>query len=56
MRNFLFYDNDSGEHFIVEAESLAEAKFTAKDWFGEAVGYIDEISDEEADMLGYDTF
>lgn len=55
MRNFLFYDNDSGEHFIVEAESYLQARIIANDEFDDAE-FVEEISYEEAEMLGYDTF
>ena len=56
MRNYLFYDNEEGINFIVEAETLAEAEVIADDEFGESAEFIEEISDEVADMLGYDTF
>ena len=56
MRNFLFYDNEEGINFIVEAESLAEAEVIAGDEFGETAEYVEEISWEEADMLGYATY
>lgn len=55
MRNFLYYDNEEGINFIVEAENLMEADIIMNDEFDDA-DFIEEISDEEADMLGYDTF
>lgn len=55
MKNFLMWDEESGEEFIVEATTEDEALTKAREYFDEP--YInDEISDFEAEMLGYDTY
>ncbi len=55
MRNFYFVDDETGEDFIVEAETLAKARYIAGDYFNEA-HFLREIDDEEAEMLGVDTY
>lgn len=59
MKDFLFLDNESGEQFFVECESLDEAWEIARDNWGEETDdleYLGEYSVEEAEILGYDTF
>lgn len=59
MKNYLFLDNESGEQFFVECESLDEAWEIARDNWGEETDdleYLGEYSVEEAEILGYDTF
>lgn len=59
MKNYLFLDNESGEQFFVECESLDEAWEIALDNWGEETDdleYLGEYSVEEADILGYDTY
>ncbi len=59
MRDYLFIDNESGEQFFVECESLTEAWEIARDNWGEETDdleYLGEYSVEEAEILGYDTF
>ena len=58
MIDYLFIDNESGEEFFVECESLAEAWEIALDNFGydNELEYIDEFDPEEAEILGYDTY
>lgn len=53
--DFLFYDEETGEEFFVECETLKEAKRTAKMYFAEPK-YIDKYSETEAEILGYDTY
>lgn len=55
MRNFYFVDDETGEDFIVEAETLAKARYIAGDYFNE-VHFLREIDDYEAEMLGVDTY
>ena len=55
MNNYLFFDNELGVNFIVEAENYLQAEVIANDEFDDAE-FIEEISYEEAEMLGYDTF
>jgi hypothetical protein len=54
-KNFLFFDNETGEQFIVESENKALARDTAESFFSEPQ-LVDEISYGEAEMLGYDTY
>ena len=57
LRNFLFRDGDSGEEFICEAETLAEAEGILEDYFiVENLTYVCELSDYEAEMSGLDTY
>ena len=55
MKNYLCYDEITGEEFIVEALSKKEAQKIADMYFEEP--RIDsQISDFEAESLGYDTY
>ena len=59
MKDYLFIDNESGEQFFVECESLAEAWGIARDEWGKETDdleYLGEYTIEEAEILGYDTF
>lgn len=60
MKNYLFeiVDGDyEGEEFFVQANDKAEAVKIAKDVSnGEKVRYYGVYSDEEAEMMGYDTY
>jgi hypothetical protein len=55
MKDYLFYDEDTGEEFIVETENKEKAYMIAYTYFKEPK-FIDEISDFEAEMLGLDTY
>ena len=57
-RNFLFMDNDSGEFFLCQAESIEEAYFIlVENGFElDELEYVDELDDEAADECGLDTF
>lgn len=55
MRNFLFYDNEEGINFIVQANTIGEAIVVAHEEFPNPE-FIEELTEEEAEMLGYDTF
>lgn len=55
MKNYLYYDEASGEEFIVEALNKEEAQRTAEMYF-EAPKLDSEISDLEAEMMGLDTY
>lgn len=54
MRTFWFCDDDEGD-FLVEANTLSEAKRTAKKYFDNPC-LIEEVSEEEAEELGFDTY
>lgn len=58
MKDFLFLNNESGEQFFVECETLTEAWNIVWENFEENtdIEYISEYSVEEADILGYDTY
>ena len=59
MRDYLFIDNESGEQFFVECETLDEAWEIARDNWGEETDdleYLGEYAPWEAEILGYDTF
>lgn len=55
MRHFLFVDWESGEEFIVGADTLNEAQGIAKDYF-EAPRFRCELTDDEAEMSGLDEY
>ena len=55
MRTFLFVDRVSGEQFFVEAIDRTEANKIACTWFKEPHN-CGEVEEEEAEMLGYDTY
>ena len=55
MKNYLFTDKISGEDFIVEGLSKEDARKTAEMYF-EKPKLIEQISDYEAEALGYDTY
>lgn len=55
MENYLFYDEETGEYFFVQDESLWEANKIAHKYFKRPF-FIDEMNDAEAEMYGYDTY
>lgn len=55
MKNFYFVDNETGEDFIVEDETLEQATYTAKKYF-EDPQFVEELTDYEAEMSGVDTY
>lgn len=58
MKDFLFLDNESGEHFFVECETLTKAWNIVWENFEEDsdIRFLGAYTDEEADILGYDTY
>jgi hypothetical protein len=58
MYDFLFIDNEIGEEFFVECDTLAEAWETIYVNFGQnsEVEYLGKYTVEEAEILGYDTY
>lgn len=58
MWDYLFMDNESGEEFFVECDSLGEAWEIAIENFGEDadLAYVDQFDPEEAEILGFDTY
>lgn len=55
MRHYLFEDNDSGEQFIVGADSYIEACAMAEGIFNEPE-YLCELSEFEAENSGLDEY
>lgn len=55
MKNYLFEDCYSGVDFIVEEDSYEKALLTARLYYADPE-FIDEISDDEAEMSGFDTY
>jgi len=55
MKNYLFYDEYTGEEFIVETDMKEKAYLCAYKYFKEPK-FISEISCFEAEMLGLDTY
>lgn len=55
MRNFLFRDEETGEEFFVQEDTLEKAKEIASDIFSEPT-FISIFSDVEAEWAGLDTY
>ena len=55
MKNYLYYDEETGENFFVQDESLWKANEIAHKYF-KCPFFIDEMDDTEAEMCGYDTY
>lgn len=55
MKEYLFYDNASGEMFFVETDMKEKAILTARAYFEEPI-FEGEVTHWEAEMLGYDTY
>lgn len=58
LKDYLFIDNESGEQFFVECESLNKAYVILEmsGFQSNEVEYLEEYSVEEAEILGYDTY
>ena len=55
MKNYLFYDEVTGEEFIVETDCRSKAILCARAYFEEP-RFCGEISYWEAEMMGLDTY
>jgi len=55
MKNYLFYDYETGEYFIVETDMKEKAYLCAYKYF-EDPKFVSTISYFEAEMLGLDTY
>lgn len=55
MKDYLFYDYDSGEHFIVETDMKEKAYMCAYRYFKDPK-FCEEISYFEAELLGLDIY
>jgi hypothetical protein len=58
MWDFMFIDNESGEEFFVECDTLEEAWGILDENFGDVstIEYEDRYTVEEAEWLGLDTY
>lgn len=66
MRHYLFEEKLTGEEFIVGADCMGEAKLIAEgiaqdigeeyNEGGYLLGFIDELTDDEAEMSGLDEY
>ena len=55
MKNYLFYDEVSGEEFLVETDMKEKAYLCAYIYFEEPK-FVREVSHWEAEMMGLDTY
>ena len=55
MKNYLFYDEETGEYFFVQEVNLWKANQTAHLFFQRPF-YKCSMSDAEAEMYGYDAY
>ena len=58
MWDFLFVDDETGELFFVECDTLLHAWDTIKDTFEDfsSIRFLNKFSVEDAEILGYDTY
>lgn len=54
-RTFMFTDAESGEEFFVMDYTLSAARKKAREYFDKPK-YIEEVTWEEAEMMGLDTY
>lgn len=55
MTNYKFYDEETGEEFFVQEETLWKANEVAHKYFKRPF-YQGEYTDQEAEWLGLDTY
>ena len=55
MKEYLFYDEVSGEEFLVETDMKEKAILCARAYF-EKPKFCGEVSNWEAEMMGLDTY
>ena len=54
-KDYLFFDEETGENFFVETDSLASAVEIAREYFDEPT-FVDVYTSAEAEVLGFDTY
>ena len=54
-KDYLFFDEETGENFFVETNSLAKAVEIAREYFDEPT-FVDVYTSAEAEVLGFDTY
>ncbi len=55
MHNYLFWDEVTGEEFLVYAQNKDQAIEIANDYFEEP-HFDSEVTDDEAEIMGLDTY
>ena len=55
-KTYWFTDEESGEEFFVEAENKRVATAIAREYFGDEVKCHGAVSEEWAEMQGWDTY
>lgn len=53
--DYLFEDKETGEQFLVEADSYTEAVKIVRQYF-DNYSFLEKMSVEEGEMLGLDTY
>lgn len=56
MNKTYYFTSPEGEDFFVEAENNRAARECARDMFGEGCKYHGVVSEEWAEMQGFDTY
>ena len=54
-KDYLFFDEETGENFFVETNSLAKAVEIAREYFDEPT-FVEIYTVAEAEILGFDTY
>ena len=54
-KDYLFFDEETGENFFVETNSLTKAVEIAREYFNEPK-FIEVYTTVEAEALGFDTY
>lgn len=54
-KDYLFFDEETGENFFVETNSLAKAVEIAREYFDEPT-FVEVYTVAEAEILGFDTY
>ena len=54
-KDYLFFDEETGENFFVETNSLAKAVEIAREYFDEPT-FVEVYTSAEAELLGFDTY
>ena len=55
-KTYWFTDRESGEDFFVEAENIKTAKAIAREYFGDMTIFHCAVTQEFAEMQGWDTY
>ena len=54
-KDYLFFDEETGENFFIETNSLAKAVEIAREYFDEPT-FVEVYTSAEAEVLGFDTY